>query len=64
VNDRIRIPRSDLRRLLDESAQIKADMTRLLAELEHASTPEAPDRPGQWRHDPAVWPKTDRSRRG
>jgi hypothetical protein len=58
--DPIRIPRSDLRRLLDESAAIKADMTRLLAELEHAATPDAPKQPGTWRHHPHRWPRTDR----
>jgi GNAT superfamily N-acetyltransferase len=48
----VTIPRTPLGTQLEQAAAIKAEMTRLLSELEQTATHQTIAKPGAWRHDP------------
>ena len=51
------IPRSPLGTDIAETVRLKAEMTRLLSELEAAATGHETAKPGTWRSNPIAWQK-------
>jgi hypothetical protein len=49
------IASSKLAENLQQAAAIKAEMTRLLRELESKATTRQVEKPGGWRHHPEKW---------
>ncbi len=57
---RIIIPKSKLARQLGEAAQLKAEATELLRQLEQQYLGQTVQKPGGWRQDPLGWSKRQR----
>jgi hypothetical protein len=51
----VKIPKSKLRLLLEQTASNQDKMTKLLAELEQTATGQAVLKPGLWRQHPKQW---------
>jgi hypothetical protein len=58
----VHIPRSPLGQQLEEAERLKAELTKLLGQLEQRYAGRAVTaKPGGWRHDPLAWQKRHRS---
>jgi hypothetical protein len=51
----VHIPKSALHAELGQTAALKRDMTKQLAELESRAARRPIAQPGGWRHDPTGW---------
>lgn len=63
LDSRVTIPQSELGADIAETQRLKAEMTRLLSELEAAATGHDTGKPGAWRINPIAWKNEHLQRR-